>query len=107
MIAYISVSNFNFPNIRKTQTNEFRGLPGSPVAGACALCGDAEGAGLSKSGGRAVSRGPKAASLLSAGKVLRRHFTMVHLGGIRGRRCRLKQETFGLDKRRNFISKEQ
>lgn len=77
------------------------------MAGACAPCGDAEGAELSKSGGRIVSRGPKAASLLSAGKVLTRHFRMVHLGGIRGRRCSLKQEMFRLEKRRNFISKEQ
>lgn len=60
MVAYISVSNFNFSNIRKTQTSEFRGgLPGSPVAGARALCGEAEGAGLNKPGGRVISRGPK------------------------------------------------
>lgn len=73
------------------------------MAGACALCGDAQGIGLSKSGGRVISRRPKAASLLSAGKVLR-HFTVMHLGGIRGSRCSLKQEMFRLDKRRKFIS---
>lgn len=41
-----------------TQTNEFRGgLPGSPVAGALTLCGEAEEAGLSKSGSRVASIG--------------------------------------------------
>lgn len=75
IIAYVSVSNFNFPNTRKTQTNGFRGgLPGSPVAGPCAVCGEAEGAQLSKSGGNVVFRGPK--SCLSP--VCREGVAMLH-----------------------------
>lgn len=76
MIAYVSVSNFNFPNTRKTQTNEFRGgLPGSPVAGPRAVCREAEGARLNKSGGSFVFRGPK-----SCLPVCRECVAMLHNG---------------------------
>lgn len=110
MITYVPVSSFNSPNTRKTQTNGSKfggGLPSLSGAGALALCGEAEGAGLSKSEEELAPGDPGAASLVSAsaGRVLRRPFTVVHGGAVRDSRHHLKQEMFRLDKRRSFISR--
>lgn len=104
------MSGFNSPNTRKTQTNGRKfggGPPSSSGAGALALCGEAAGAGLSKSAGELAPGDPGAASLVSAsaGSVLRRPFTVVHGGAVRDSRRRLKQEMFRLDKRRSFSSR--
>ena len=68
------------------------------------MCGEADRAGLNKSGEEWSPGDLRAASLGSAGRVLRRPFTVVHSVGIRDSRHSLKREMVRLDKRRNFIS---
>lgn len=107
MIVCVPISSFSSPNTGKTRTkwSEFsEGPPRSSGAGALALCGEAEGSGLNKSGEELAPGDPRAAPYCLQGGCWGDSPQWCMVGGWGTSRHSLKQGMFTLGKMRNFVS---